>query len=165
MFNALSNMAFNNKVFSGRTILPMHETMSRLFSAAQVEGPSELAEILNESPQTITNWCSRGLSLPGALKAEEILHCSAVWLLKGIEVVLRPAANATAGTGYGGAKVMQFNTVGEAAVAYGAAWPFETITSAQWNSIEPAQRRKAERMLNAFLDDGSENRIDQTAQG
>lgn len=45
-------------------------------------GPSELAKSLNESPQVIKNWESRGISIAGALKAQEKFECNANWLLE-----------------------------------------------------------------------------------
>ncbi|MBL7091336.1 MAG: hypothetical protein ISS20_21360, partial [Acidovorax sp.] len=87
MFSTQSNTAFNNKAFSGRTIEPMHETMSRLakasFDLKGAQGPAQIARLLGESEQTLTNWAKRGVSVPGAVKAELIIGCPAIWVLYG----------------------------------------------------------------------------------
>jgi hypothetical protein len=87
MFNYVSNGLFNNAVFNVQTIARMHETMARLYLAAKrlkaVEGQTPLANVLNESPQTVKNWESRGVSFQGALKAQDALGCNANWILSG----------------------------------------------------------------------------------
>ena len=61
----------------------MHEQMKRLYEAARVmkrvHGQSELARLLNVSPQTVHNWQARGISKQGILKAQEVIGCSASW--------------------------------------------------------------------------------------
>lgn len=65
----------------------MHETMKRLYQAAfelrNVEGKSNLARYLNESPQTMTNWENRGMSKSGMIKAQSLIGCSVLWLETG----------------------------------------------------------------------------------
>lgn len=65
----------------------MHPATERLYLAAKtlsdIAGQSAVARALNESPQTVKNWESRGVSRAGALKAEEILGVRAAWLLTG----------------------------------------------------------------------------------
>lgn len=65
----------------------MHPATERLYLAAKtlsdIAGQSAVARVLNESPQTVKNWESRGVSRAGALKAEEILGVRAAWLLTG----------------------------------------------------------------------------------
>lgn len=46
----------------------MHKSMVRVFEIAGNPSPSELAKLLDELPQTITNWCKRGISKAGAIK-------------------------------------------------------------------------------------------------
>lgn len=62
--------------------------MERLYLAAselnKVSGQSDLARLLNTSPQTVNNWESRGISADAALDAEVILGCSAVWVKKNV---------------------------------------------------------------------------------
>ncbi len=65
----------------------MHPVTERLYNAAQalrgISGQSAVARALNESPQTVKNWETRGVSKAGALKAEELLGVRAAWLLTG----------------------------------------------------------------------------------
>ncbi|MBF9264608.1 LexA family transcriptional regulator [Paracidovorax cattleyae] len=65
----------------------MHESTARLYQAASeikdVSGQSAVARLLGESPQNLKNWEVRGVSKAGALKAEELIGCSAAWVLAG----------------------------------------------------------------------------------
>lgn len=65
----------------------MHIQMERLYQAAKelrgIEGLSEVALALDQSPQTVNNWERRGMSKIGALKAQTAFGCSATWLLTG----------------------------------------------------------------------------------
>jgi hypothetical protein len=87
MFIAAVNTPFNNALFSAGTIVSMHKTAERLYLAAaelkRLKGQSQVARLLNESPQTIKNWETRGVSRPGAIKAQAVIGCSATWLLDG----------------------------------------------------------------------------------
>ncbi len=90
MFISNANAAFNNKAFTSQTMWPMraiHETAQRLYAAAKqlrdVEGPANVARLLNESPQLLNNWERRGMSAAGALKAASALGCRAEWLRTG----------------------------------------------------------------------------------
>lgn len=74
---------------SGRTqtIAFMHPTAERLYAVAKamrgIGTPGALAEALDEVHQTVTNWGRRGVSIPGALKAQQVFGCDANWLLTG----------------------------------------------------------------------------------
>jgi hypothetical protein len=96
MFLQNANVPCNNAVFTLGTIRDMedddqdagmHPSTQRLYAAAKAitstEGKSNLARLLNESPQTVTNWRSRGVSESGALKAQERIGCDALWVLNG----------------------------------------------------------------------------------
>ncbi|WPB58611.1 helix-turn-helix transcriptional regulator [Xylophilus sp. GOD-11R] len=65
----------------------MHPTAARLYEAAQTlrqtTGQSAVAKLLNESPQTVKNWETRGVSKAGAIKAQTAIGCSATWLTSG----------------------------------------------------------------------------------
>lgn len=65
----------------------MHESAARLYAAALaalgVSGQSALARKLNESPQVLKNWESRGVSKQGALKVAPMLGIDVSWLLYG----------------------------------------------------------------------------------
>ncbi len=66
----------------------MHETMKRLYEAARemkaVEGQTEVANLLRQSPQTLNNWESRGISKAGAILAQTIIGCDAAWITDGV---------------------------------------------------------------------------------
>lgn len=101
MFKDKSNTTFNNSVFSGAKILLMHETMKRLYLAAnellKTDGQSNVARLMNQSPQTLKNWESRGISADGMLIAEQSIGCSALWLKTGqgsmSSISLLPSSN------------------------------------------------------------------------
>lgn len=65
----------------------IHPSMVRLYQAAKelrgVTGQSALARLLNASPQAVKNWEGRGVSKSGALTAEEVIGCSALWITQG----------------------------------------------------------------------------------
>ena len=90
MFKSKSNGMCNNILFNVDKMLfmKMHPTMERLYQAANelkaISGQSDLARLLNTSPQTVNNWEARGISSDAALDAEIKVGCSAVWLKKGI---------------------------------------------------------------------------------
>ena len=54
----------------------METSAQRLYEAARVlrdvVGQTNVARLLNESPQTVKNWESRGVSDAGAIKAEGV---------------------------------------------------------------------------------------------
>lgn len=84
MFNNKSNTVCNNVLFGSETILNMHISMTMLYKIAEqngINGQSALARALNESPQTVKNWESRGISKSGAIKAQETFGCDANELL------------------------------------------------------------------------------------
>ncbi len=91
MFIQEANTAFNNKTFTSTTIGPMraiHETAQRLYIAARelrdVDGPANVARLLNDSPQLLNNWERRGMSAAGIIKAAAAIGCRAEWLRSGI---------------------------------------------------------------------------------
>jgi DNA-binding XRE family transcriptional regulator len=65
----------------------MNIQMKRLYEAAKilrnVEGQSDVARIMNASPQTVNNWEARGISNEGLLTAQEAIGCDAIWLRDG----------------------------------------------------------------------------------
>lgn len=68
----------------------MHETTKRLYQAAGLKGiesPSALARLLGESPQTLKNWETRGVSAAGIINAQTLLGCDANWLKTGVVTV------------------------------------------------------------------------------
>jgi hypothetical protein len=45
-----------------------------------VTGQSNVAALLNQSPQVVKNWEDRGVSFEGAILAEAAIGCRAAWL-------------------------------------------------------------------------------------
>lgn len=151
MFSTESNTAFNNRTFSQRTIGAMHETMSRLSTAALemngAIGPAQIARLLGESEQTLTNWAKRGVSIPGAVKAERLLGCPAIWVLYGEGPPPQTPDQKTRHT----------YTVSSASIATHTArdqryaWPFAKITETDWKRLNPDQRQAAELLVAAYI--------------
>lgn len=92
MFNDLSNTTFNTFCLNDLSFTEMentnksaHESLLRLYEVAGVTSPMELANLLNESPQTVNNWAMRGVSKQGAINAsEKIKGCDVNYILKGV---------------------------------------------------------------------------------
>lgn len=59
-----------------------HDSVIRLLEASGLT-QEETAKVMDESPQTITNWKKRGVSKAGALKAAASFSVSANWILSG----------------------------------------------------------------------------------
>lgn len=102
------NATFNNILFTSATIAAMkvgnHETGMRLLMAAkalkQADGPSDVARLLNVSPQTVTNWTRRGVSKDGMLLAQRLIGVNATWIESGEgEMVDLPAKHKSPGPG------------------------------------------------------------------
>lgn len=84
----MSNVTCNNALFSSLKICRMHPTMARLYEAARkadppVDGQSAVAHALGESPQTVKNWETRGVSQRGMLSAQRKFAVNAEWLATG----------------------------------------------------------------------------------
>jgi len=86
-FNDQSIAAFNTSRVPAGTLPGMHDSTHRLYLAAksikQVEGQTNVANLLGQSPQTVKNWEERGVSKQGALLAEQLLGVRTSWLLSG----------------------------------------------------------------------------------
>lgn len=63
----------------------MHPSISRIYDISGAKQPSELAKLLNESAQTISNWSKRGVSKAGAIKVSALFNVSVSWVLHGDE--------------------------------------------------------------------------------
>lgn len=66
-----------------------HETFERLLGAvrevnAEITGPQKLADAMNESAQTVTNWGSRGVSAKAAARAQQLFGVSSAYILQGV---------------------------------------------------------------------------------
>jgi hypothetical protein len=70
----------------------MHPQMTRLYKIALeshgIRGPAALARALNATPQTVTNWETRGISRQGLLVAQSKLKVAAEWLEHGVGAAL-----------------------------------------------------------------------------
>lgn len=79
-------MTCNNILFNALKIECMHDSMVKLYKIAKdakgIVGQSAVARALNESPQTVKNWETRGISKNGAIKAQETFGCNANDLLR-----------------------------------------------------------------------------------
>jgi len=100
MFQPVVNLACNNKLFTVYTIPGMHPSAERLYLAAKelqgIEGQSNLARLLNESPQTVNNWEVRGVSKQGAMNAQQQIGCDANWVRTGTGAMVRATPRVSA---------------------------------------------------------------------
>ena len=84
----MSNVLCINKLCNSGMMIYMNKQMERLYKAAKelkhATGQTEVARLLNEAPQTLNNWESRGISQGGMVKAERFIGCYAAWLMDGI---------------------------------------------------------------------------------
>ncbi|MFW1952189.1 S24 family peptidase [Acinetobacter beijerinckii] len=60
----------------------VHPSMERVYQATKLE-TADLVKLLNETPQTIYNWESRGISKPGAFKISKKFKIDLGWILSG----------------------------------------------------------------------------------
>lgn len=94
-FKHKSNVLCNKYIVPELTIGEMHETMERLYEAAEKlkgwVGQSDVARHLHQSPQTLNNWERRGMSKGGMLAAQRLVGCSAMWLETGLGSMLATA--------------------------------------------------------------------------
>lgn len=128
----------------------MHETMSRLakasFDLKGAQGPAQIARLLGESEQTLTNWAKRGVSVPGAVKAELMIGCPAIWVLYGKgEPVLTDKQ-----------QYKHTYPQGPALAPVPArepwpSWPFLNIAKNEWERLTPAQKQAAELLVRAYI--------------
>lgn len=97
MLLSQSTAAFNNILLWRQTIRAMHDSATRLYEAAKAlrrtEGQSAVARLLNESPQTVKNWETRGVSRQGAIKAQNLIGCNAHWVLTGAGTMAQPVSD------------------------------------------------------------------------
>ena len=73
----------------------IHPSAARLFDFAETRGlktKAAIARALNQSDQTISNWEKRGVSKAGAMQAEQVIGCSANWILTGTGLSIAAAA-------------------------------------------------------------------------
>ena len=75
---------------------------ARLYEAAEklkgVSGQSNLARLLNVSPQVVKNWETRGVSASGLVNAAKVIGVSVAWVETGegeMAAIKQPESNAT----------------------------------------------------------------------
>ena len=94
MFMPVRNSVCNNGAFTRLTIFVMskrktHPAMARMFEAARELGllfdgaPSDMARLLNKSPQAVNNWMTRGPSKELRLEFQRLHGVSATWIETG----------------------------------------------------------------------------------
>lgn len=82
--------------FMTKDAKPISEQMKRLYAAAwelrRIQGKSNVALLLNVTPQHLNNWeTTRPISSEGLLAAQEKIGCDAIWLRDGVGDMLRGA--------------------------------------------------------------------------
>lgn len=124
VFKPSVNGSFNNSLFSGGTIQPMHQAASRLYRAATelrgTAGQTRVAKLLDQSPQTVKNWETRGVSADGALLAQAYIGCDANWVLTGNGHML-------------------------------AGWPFSSELRSAVDALKPIELTQLENVMRAHL--------------
>jgi hypothetical protein len=96
MFNVLSTPRVTTPCLAAfqYRMADIHESAQRLTDALSAFDPSAevnptyVARVLNESPQTVTNWRNRGVSEAGAINAQRLFGVSCTWILDGLEPML-----------------------------------------------------------------------------
>ncbi len=127
--------------------------MARLYACfgihpAEKGAPTRLAGAMNCSPQVITNWSARGVSIDGAIQAERLSGKGAAWILDGdgpqqVTKSIR-AASATADTS---SAVLAGEPISDGFQP----WPFLRITRGQWFAIKSDERERIEAVICAMI--------------
>lgn len=161
MFKQKATPMFNNKMFKTGTILPMrkdvtfHASATRLYKAAQemkgIKGQSAVARLLNESPQRVRNWEARGVSKEGALLAEDVIGCSALWILTGQGFMEKLDGNS-----------ISVETAKEQPVKHfpstAPPWPFRSISAKEYDTLTDEDKEKAEGYVRFLLHEGTQKK-------
>lgn len=134
MFSEMSNTTFNNNSFKAETMATMHHSMERLYQfvneSCQITGQSAVARRMDETPQVVKNWESRGISEGGALKAQNLFGCNANWLLGTSKDVKAPE--------HAGAVLVASDNVG------GWQWPFWSVSPKAYALLTPEEKEHIE---------------------
>lgn len=59
----------------------IHPTLARIFESSPIKKPNELANLLNVSPTTVSNWARRGVSKDGAKRVSKKLGLTVDYIL------------------------------------------------------------------------------------
>jgi len=150
MFKQKATPMFNNKLFKTGTILRMrkerkfHDSTTRLYKAAlemkSITGQSAVARLLNQSPQTVKNWEVRGVSKEGALLAERMIGCNALWILTGQGFMENLEPEAFAGQHTKEEPIKPFPSTAPP-------WPFQTITAREYERLTDEERERVEAFI------------------
>ena len=120
-------------------VMTIHPSIERLYTVAKdlrdVKGQSAVARLLGVSPQVVKNWEARGLSLDGALLAQELIGCDANWLLKAGGQKARPT--------WAQEHRKISARVAEPEPAY-EHWPFSRVTKRQYSLLSKEQKKYVE---------------------
>lgn len=131
----------------------LHHSTGRLYMAAMemkgIQGQSAVARLLNESPQRVKNWEARGVSKTGALLAEQVIGCSALWILTG-----RGGMKKNHGA-QPGAPVLAMEPVKQYHMAPPQAWPFISLTSADYGTLTNAEKARVESFIRFIMHEKS----------
>lgn len=127
--------------------------MTRLYACfgihpAEKGAPTRLAGAMNRSPQVITNWSARGVSIDGAIEAERLSGHGAAWILDGDGP--RQLAKRTHGA-ISTADASSALIASEPAAPSGQAWPFARITRGQWMALKSEDRDRIEAVVCALI--------------
>lgn len=158
MFIHLSNMTFNNSMFTSEKLGAMHETMKRLMAEAKrlrgINTQTELANLLNESPQRVNNWSRRGVSVDGAVSAEKAFGCSPAFVLNGIESILGFSESATI-----------TEKVSEPTKFYmtNPPWPFKNISPVEFSRLTLDQINDVEQLVKSMISRHSNKNAEKNA--
>lgn len=121
-------------MFKGQIILPMHESMEKLYQFVEeseaISGQSNLAREMNAAPQVINNWEARGISEKGALQAQARFGCDANWLL------------GTPLMRYRQQRMDKPHIASEVTRPW--AWPFKKINPLEWSTLDEDQKKHIE---------------------
>lgn len=124
----------------------MHDSFKRLLDAGRhqcalkrAETPALIGKLLGASLQKITNWKSRGVSKEGALLAEELIGCSALWVMTG------------AGSAFSGQPATRLTAAETPFRRPEPAWPFRAISRQQIEALDDDTLRRLEDNMAGFL--------------
>lgn len=153
MCSAYVNTPCNKNCDDCKTICLMHPSMARLYACfgihpAEKGAPTRLAGALNRSPQVITNWSARGVSIEGAIEAERLSGRGAAWILDGDG----PRQVASHGRFSLSTGEQSSAIIASEPAPHGIpSWPFRSITRAQWNALGQESQERVEAVVCAMI--------------
>ena len=143
-----------NKICGGcKTICLMHPSMARLYACFSIQpaekgAPTRLATAMNRSPQVITNWSARGVSIDGAIEAERLTSKGAAWILDGDGPSRVPTrSNGAISTADASSAIIASDSTPDGVQS----WPFLRITRRQWLALTTDDRERIEAVVCAMI--------------